>query len=691
MTYELPATWTNAPSPDVLPGAELLQLERDGVIETRNTDQGPQIRRRPAKDTPPKMPISPNNRNDVDVASLAAEAVVMAPSGNGTAPADSPPDTPPSPANRLTWGGWRKDDATLKRGKIKYVVTPDGQALDVRVTAGQGKGHVDLRIDPATLDDNAGAELVSLGLTLSDARADLAELAPMLAANPKPQPIATPRKAATLRDFAPWVNQQLGDGYGRRIKDTVAYEIRAWLLRNGRLLYDLEERAPFFLTDDCRALTLEDDGLTLRATLADTGMNPTEAAFSWLLADLQAAALREGRKMRLAKWIFTQGATVYISCGPNGYVRAEAGGRLTACRNGDGDIFFAEEASLPEWDPTAQPVNPLMLAAFSPTLTAPPEAPEYTAERQRLLLAVWLAALLANVRPLPILAALGGKGGGKSTLARAILITILGAGADLTPASEDDRDFWALAGGRPIFGLDNVDATLAKWLVDALAVMGTGGSKQGRELFTTHKISDRPARAAVLLTSRTAVFARPDVAERTLPMMTGELTDDKRQGDNDLKESVAANRDGILVYLAQAAANLLTWRVQAPGGLPHRFVDFARIVWAWCAATQQEAEARPCLQAWAQAQGLAVGDADPLLSAILEYGPKLAPQQLGKVSGADLLRHLSKAGASIPYLGGGKAIARSLRELKGSLALAGWQLVEDAPGGRLEFTLTRKP
>jgi len=603
-----------------------------------------------------------------------------------------PAQTDQDTATRLIWGGWRKGQAIVRRGKVKYLVTPDGQALDVRVTTGQGKGHVDLTLDLKTPNpDDAGAELVSLGLTLADARADLAELAPMLAAHPQPAKIPTPHKATSLADFAPWVNDQLGDKYGRNIKDVVAYKIRAWLLRQGRLLFDLGEEMPYLLADDGRALPLDDKGLALRSTLAETGINPTEVAFSWLLADLQTAAFREGRQMRLARWTLVQDRGVLVSCGPTGYVRTEADGRLTLHRNGDGDVFFAADASLPAWDPTAKPVDPLTLTAFSPAMTAPFEAPSYTPEVQRLLLSTWLPALLANLRPLPLLAALGGKGGGKSTLARAILITWLGPEADLTPLSEDDRDFWALAAGRPLFGLDNVDATPAKWLPDALAVAVTGGRKQGREYFTTGKISDRPIRAAVIVTSRTAVFARADVAERTLPMLTGELTDDARQGDNDLKGNVAGNRDGILVYLAQAAANLLAWQSKAPAGLPHRFVDFAKLVWSWCAATDQEAAAVPCLQAWAQAQRLAVGDADPLLAAILEFGPGLDSLQLGRVSPATLVSNLSHAGASIPLLGGSKAIARALRELRGNLALAGWQLKEDNSGGRLLFTLTRKP
>ena len=80
-------------------------------------------------------------------------------------------------------------------------------------------------------------------------------------------------------------------------------------------------------------------------------------------------------------------------------------------------------------------------------------------------------------------------------------------------------------------------------------------------------------------------------------------------------------RSEVFAYLVTAAANMLSWAPQAPGELPARFLDFARLAWAWYAATGQPERAIPALNAWRAAQALAVGDADPLLRAILEYAP----------------------------------------------------------------------
>jgi RepB DNA-primase from phage plasmid len=597
-------------------------------------------------------------------------------------------DPAQSAAGRLKWGGRRGDRATMRRGNVKYTVTAEGNTLAVRASAGQGRDHVDVTLDRENPDFDGAAGAIANGLAMAteEARQDLAAIPGEMAAHPQPAEVPPPAGAETLAHFAPWVNAQLGERSGRATKATVGDAIRAWLLARGRLVCDLATDRPYMLADDARALPLDDQGLALLATLAAAGMNPTEPAFQWLLSDLQIAAYRDGRKIRLARWAMAEGSTLYLSCGPLGYVVASPDAPLELRANGAEGIVFAADASLPAWRHDAQPISPLELHAFQPAMITPPETPEYTPEVQRRLLAAWLCALVAGLRPLPILAALGDKGGGKSTLGRAIMRLALGPDADLSPLSADEKDFWTVATGRPVMGLDNVDATPALWLPDALAVAATGGRRQVRELYTTRTVADYAISAAVVVTSRTATFARPDVAERILPILTGELDDAGRCADSALTHDVAVFRDGALVYLAQTAANVLSWRAQAPRGLPARFLDFAEIVWSWHKATGQETAAVPTLQAWRAAQALAIGDADPLLAAILECGEKVPEPDRTKVSPSALIKALGQAGAELPYMGGGKEILRKLREFTASLRLASWVVSVD-PGEHTTVTL----
>ncbi len=509
-------------------------------------------------------------------------------------------------------------------------------------------------------------------------------------ASSTPPPATTPEPADphTLADFAPWVNSNLERRSDRATKRRVADHLRDWMIARERLLYDMDGNRPYLLTDDGYAIPLADDqALDLHCALRAAGLNPTEPAFSWLLAELRPAARTDGRPVRLARWSMSIGDRVYLSCGPTRYVLAERG-ELHLKNNGDDGILFASDACLPEWDPTAQPVDPLDLAAFKPALATPPEVKDYTPALQQRLLAVGLCALVANVRPLPIIAILGDKGGGKTTLSRAILRLFLGRDANVTPLTADERDFWTVVTATMVACFDNADAKGdLPWLPDALAVVATGGRRQTRTLYTDASLTERPITASVLVNSRTATFARPDVAERILPLLTTEMDDGARCADSDLDLAVRDGRSGMLVHLAQTASTVLTWLPEAPEHLPARFLDFARVVWAYCKATEAEAEALPTLQAWRAAQALAVGEADPLLMAIIEKAPAL---MFNDVTPTDFIKALTAAGADIPWLGGGKAIARRLREIRRSLDLAGWSLTEHQDGERTKFTLLRK-
>lgn len=603
----------------------------------------------------------------------------------------APRDPAESQARRLKWCGRRGDRVLLRGDTLRYQVMAEDQSLAIRATAGQGRDHVDVILDRDSQDLEPAASAIAQGLRIpiEDARRDLAAIGPAIDAHPKPADVPPPENPESLGAFADWVNALLSQRAGRAAKARVSTAIRDWLLTRGRLLFDLATDAPYMLADDARALPLDDDGLALLTELTEAGINPTEPAFAWLLADLKVGAFKDGRRIRLARWARSEAGAVYISCGPLAYVLARPDCPLELQPNGAGGVVFAADASFPAWRHDAEPVDPLGLQCFKPTLTAPPEAPNYTPEVQNRLLRVLLIGLAAGLRPLPPLAALGDKDGGKSTLARAVLRLMLGPDANLGALSGDERDFWSMATGRPVFGLDNVDAEPAPWLPDALAVAATGGRRQGRELYTTGTISDRAITAAIVLTSRTATFARADVAERLLPILTAGIDDSERRADSRLDDEMRTHRDGALAYLAQSAANVLSWRDQAPRGLPARFLDFAALVWGWCRAMDQEAEAVPTLKAWREAQFLAVGEADPLLAAIMEFGDSVPAPERTNVSPSQLIRNLTKAGANIPFIGGGKAIARNLRELTTSLRLAGWHL-EQGRIGEQAFVVLRR-
>lgn len=470
-------------------------------------------------------------------------------------------------------------------------------------------------------------------------------------------------------------------------KRAVAYAVRSLLAAQRRIVKD-RGRDACYLQDDSGALwPLVEELDPVQATLAKAGLNMSEPAFKWLVGDLRAWGYDHAPTVSLERFWARRSGALYLSCGPTRMVRASADG-LTVLPNGAHGVHFASETTLPDWQPTADGgLTPLALAAFRPAVKAPEDVPSYTPEVQELLLEAWLVALVAGIRPLPILAAIGDRDGGKTRLITAICQTI--AAGRPTTASEDPRDLWTLAVQMPVLGLDNVD-TAPAWLADLLAALVTGVSYQRRRMYTNTGLDTTDPVAVPAVSTRTAAFARPDVAQRTLPILTDAFKDAKRQADRDLEHEVTERRSEVLTWLALRAVAMLD-RIDGASGkipaLPGRFVDFGRVVWAF-----DSQRAHSALEALQQAQALTVGNSDDLLTAIVEHADGLlgeSGQWRGKA--AELAGKLTSLGADLPYFGGGKLIAGKLREGKGTLALFGLDLDwQSTGGGHVYFLLKRR-
>jgi len=496
--------------------------------------------------------------------------------------------------------------------------------------------------------------------------------------------------APTLAAFAPWVREQLSERNDRDTKLAIAGALSAWLLGHKRLIVDdgqdqAKGGRAYLVSDDGALWPLDKDAVNTRLLLYQAGLNGTEAVYSFVIEAITMEAFRSGGHLTLSRWQANRSDTLYVSCGYCQTVRCQ-NGALERMPNGTGDVWFAADACYPEWQ-IATPIEPHTLAAFRPNVITPDEVPDYTPETQTHLLTAWLACLVSGLRPLPLLCSIGMNGGGKTTLVKAVIRTLLGPSGDVAGLTDNVRDFQVQLTTTPIVGLDNVDNEVPPWFCDELAAGLTGKNIEVRQLYTDSTRLTRPVTAALAITTRTASFFRPDVAQRALPILTEEFADADRVADEDLLGEVDAQRDGLLSWCALTAARLLTERRDAPPGLPLRFVDFARMVWAHMRALGHPTMAAHMLLALRTAQALIVGEADPLVEAIAMYFPEIATFDRWEGTPAELVKALAMAGAELPYLGGGKRIARQLRESRKTLELMGFRMSENKSGTHTLFTL----
>ncbi|NLF02020.1 MAG: hypothetical protein GX601_13690 [Anaerolineales bacterium] len=502
-------------------------------------------------------------------------------------------------------------------------------------------------------------------------------------------------KAKTLQELKPWVRKRTSKMRPVTARDEFADQLTGWLLARQRLVVNTNEdeesegRA-YLKLDDGSLWPIDPRSIMTRQAMWQLGLNATDRTYSFVVEHLTMAGLDGGEHTPLAHYQSTVDATLYVSCGRSQMVCYQEG-KGTLVPNGTDGVWFPADAVYPAWT-LAEEKSPDSLAAFRPNLVAPNELPSYSHEVQQFLLQAWIAALLTGIRPLPLLVVKGDKGGGKSIVAKALLHMLLGPNADVSGAPHDVRDWYTLIINEPLVGLDNVDACTEPWLPDEMASLATGQRIKQRALYTNGTMFTRRADAALVVTTRTASFVRPDIAERTLPLLTAEFSDVKRIGDMDLLAAVDAARDGLMSWGVRTAWEMLQRRRNAPAHLPLRFIDFAKLTWGYMSYLTQPETAANMLLSLRQAQSLAVGDADPLVEAIHMYFDDLASTGSWEGAPGELVKALRETGAELAWQGGGKAIARMLREGRSTLEVLGISVHERPVRGRRtsQFRLTRK-
>jgi GTPase SAR1 family protein len=228
------------------------------------------------------------------------------------------------------------------------------------------------------------------------------------------------------------------------------------------------------------------------------------------------------------------------------------------------------------------------------------------------LFQIWLLSLFFPER-FPtrlILAVVGPKGSGKTSLIRSVGRMLFGPEFQVMQLTTDGKDLDAALTADMLVAIDNADEA-PKWLNDKLAITATGGAVKRRKLYTTNTLVEYPIVAAVAITSRTPNFRREDVAERLLVLELARLSEGF-DAESLRAARLEQERSTLITGLAwelQQAVTLLWDRRTVHYRTDFRVADFADFALKIAADAGEQERVRAILaDLSAQQQGFAVAD-----------------------------------------------------------------------------------
>ncbi len=451
------------------------------------------------------------------------------------------------------------------------------------------------------------------------------------------------------------------------IDSDVAAFIRNDLLIRGTF-YNDGYTAYFFFREEKRLIEIGRDNIEFIITLGRYGLNSSEKIYGYVLADLYREAFECGQKTEVHRLAYynQDTFTVYLFNHENQIYRISPDSVELADNGEDGILFLSDSTAIPfEVGVPAQPGSYIDDVIFSKVNLSPDELlPD---ERRLLLIIFFYAVFFESFMPTkPILAFIGEKGSGKTTTLRMIGILLFGKNFNVTPLTQDPKDFDAAVTNSAYVAFDNADAGY-KWLEDKLAIAATGGSVKKRELYTTNRLVNFPIHCFIGITSRTPEYRRDDVADRLLIMKVERLKG--FISERILLSGVMDSRNKIMSEVVSHLLEIvraLKSHGQVIESISFRMADFARFATVLAQYAGIEEKVKIIFEKLSTEQFEFANEGDPIEDLLLKWAS--IPQNQGReVSANTLNKELAelaeKEGMAFPYKGNVQGFAQRLNNL----------------------------
>lgn len=348
-------------------------------------------------------------------------------------------------------------------------------------------------------------------------------------------------------------------------------------LRNRGRLYNDGREAYYFDSQSHTLTQVRADSQALRRLLASWGILRTDRLFDHTTEAIWIAAMDTGEAVTVHRFSHyaEKANSLYVHDSDSRVWRVRAH-EVGVVENGTDGVLFVSQSPPAPWPELPE----------SPEWTSVTEAlvgdlrfdtTDLSASDQSRLVVLWYYSLFfPELFPTkPILAVIGPRGSGKSSLLRRMGRYLFGPGFNVTPLPNEDG-LVVLLTNRRLVALDNADRT-PRWLDDRLATAATGGTFSNRLLYRNNEIGDYPIVASVAITSRTPDFRREDVASRLLPIKLQAL-DGEYIAEAEMLADATRRRPAVLATTMATLAGILGGKASASAPQRRqalRMADFA--------------------------------------------------------------------------------------------------------------------
>jgi hypothetical protein len=448
-----------------------------------------------------------------------------------------------------------------------------------------------------------------------------------------------------------------------------------------------------FFTAEKKLIAIDPDVTECTLMLADYDINQSEKIYAYLLNTLRVEALKHGTETAIHRLAYYNAATftVYLFNHRNQIYRI-APETIDLVDNGTDGVLFLSSSNAQPFEVTEpdESCSHLDRALVSTINFA---ADRLTRDEQRLIFTLWFYALFFEslMRTKPILAFIGPKGSGKSIANRKVGMLLFGEHFDVTPLTDDPKDFDAATTNSAFVAIDNAD-TKRSWLEDRLATVATGGAIKKRAYYTTNTLVEIPARCFLAITSRTPHFRRDDVADRLLIMQVERY--ETFRAEKTLLDEVLQNRNQIMSELVrhlQVVVRALQAEQDADDSGIFRMADFAAFAVKVARHAGIEIQMKAIFEKLTSEQSAFALEGDPIFELLRTW----ASQNPGReVTNTDLCAELTevaeKTTVEFPYKGKARAFAQRMSQLRSNLRE--FFIITERPvgGHKTLFTFTLK-